>query len=166
MNEAGFSGPQTAKIVGISYRQLDYWTRTGLIRSSLSDADGSGSRRVYGYNDLLEIKVVKRLIDSGIRLEVVRKVFDYISEQLGADITTASLVISGSSCVLVNSGEELWDVTQSGQGVFNTVMPLAPVKSDIDDKIVALYPEVVQEAMPGLDAGTGEAMPSAAAGEA
>jgi len=166
MNEAGFSGPQTAKIVGISYRQLDYWTRTGLIRSSLSDADGSGSRRVYGYNDLLEIKVVKRLIDSGIRLEVVRKVFDYISEQLGADITTASLVISGSSCVLVNSGEELWDVTQSGQGVFNTVMPLAPVKSDIDDTIVALYPEVVQEAMPGLDLGSGEATQSAAAGEA
>lgn len=161
MNEAGFSGPQTANIVGISYRQLDYWTRTDLVRSSISDAAGSGSRRVYSYSDLLEIKVVKRLLDSGIRLEVVRKVFDYITDQLGADVATASLVISGTSCVLVNSGEELWDVTQSGQGVFNTVMPLAPVKSDIDDTIVALYPEVVQESMPGFELPDGQA-PSAA----
>ncbi len=146
MYEAGFSGPQTAKIVGITYRQLDYWTRTDLIRSSLNDAAGSGSRRVYSYSDLLEIKVVKKLLDSGIRLEVVRKVFDYITDQLDADIATASLVISGSSCVLVHSGQELWDVTQSGQGVFNTVMPLAPVKSDVDDQIVSLYPEVAFEA--------------------
>ncbi|HAE53905.1 MAG TPA: MerR family transcriptional regulator, partial [Acidimicrobiaceae bacterium] len=73
--ESGFSGKRTAELVGITYRQLDYWARTDLIRPSLADAQGSGSRRAYSYQDLLELKVVKTLLDAGIRLEMVRDVF-------------------------------------------------------------------------------------------
>ena len=62
--EEGFSGRKTAEVVGISYRQLDYWARTDLIRPSLSDASGSGSRRSYSYNDLLELKTIKKLLDA------------------------------------------------------------------------------------------------------
>ena len=66
MTEAGYSGTKTAGIVGISYRQLDYWARTGLVRPSLLDAAGSGSRRAYSYRDLLELRVIKNLLDAGI----------------------------------------------------------------------------------------------------
>ena len=78
----GYSGTQTASVVGISYRQLDYWARTDLIRPSLSDASGSGSRRRYSYTDLLELKTIKKLLDAGIKLEQVRKVFDYLRKHV------------------------------------------------------------------------------------
>ncbi len=137
----GFSGKRTAEVVGITYRQLDYWARTDLIRPSLAEATGSGSRRQYSYNDLLELKVIKSLLDSGIRLEQVRKVFAYLRDNLGADVSTANLVIDGSTSVLVHTGEELIDLLQNGQGVLN-VLPLAVVKEEVDAAIVDLFPDV------------------------
>ena len=91
----GYSGKKAAEIVGITYRQLDYWARTDLVRPSLADADGSGSRRRYSYRDLLELKVIKSLLDAGIRLEPVREVFDYLRDNLGEDAASANLVIGG-----------------------------------------------------------------------
>lgn len=135
----GFSGRRTAEVVGISYRQLDYWARTDLVRPSLAEAHGSGSRRLYSYRDLLELKVIKTLLDAGLKLESVRRVFNYMREQLGEDITSANLVINGSRSVLVRSGEELIDVLQQGQGVLN-VLPLAGVKDEIDARILELRP--------------------------
>ncbi len=132
----GFSGTRAAQIVGISYRQLDYWARTDLIRPSLSDAAGSGSRRRYSYRDLLELRVIKNLLDAGIRLENVRDVFDYLRQHVEADITSAHLVISGTSVVMCR-GDELVDVLRRGQGVLN-VLPLASVKDDVDAELVAL----------------------------
>lgn len=137
----GFSGRKTAEIVGISYRQLDYWARTDLIRPSLADARGSGTRRRYSYRDLLELKVIKQLLDSGIKLESVREVFSYLRDQLGEDITTANLVINGKSSVVVVSGDELIDVLNAGQGVFN-VLALGGVKDDLDAAILEFRPAV------------------------
>ena len=134
--DAGFSGQHAAKVVGISYRQLDYWARTDLIRPSLSDAAGSGSRRRYSYQDLLELRVIKTLLDAGIRLESVREVFTYLREQVSTDIAAAHLVISGQSVVLAQ-GDELVDVLRRGQGVLN-VLSLAGVKSDVDAQLVPL----------------------------
>jgi len=138
--KSGFSGKRTAELVGITYRQLDYWARTDLIRPSLADAQGSGSRRRYSYQDLLELKVVKTLLDAGIRLEMVREVFSYLRENLGTDVAAANLVISGSSPLLV-SGEEIIDLIRQGQGVLN-VLPLAGVKQELDDAIIDLFPSV------------------------
>ncbi len=101
----GYSGARAAEIVGITYRQLDYWARTDLIRPSLVDAKGSGSRRRYSYRDLLELKVIKALLDAGIKLESVREVFTYLRDNLGEDVTTANLVIQGNQAVLVRDGE-------------------------------------------------------------
>ncbi len=137
--QVGFSGRKTAEVVGISYRQLDYWARTDLVTPSLAEARGSGSRRLYSYRDLLELKVIKTLLDAGLKLESVRKVFTYMREQLGEDISSANLVISGSTSVLVRSGEELIDVLQQGQGVLN-VLALAGVKDEIDARILELRP--------------------------
>ncbi|HKY14297.1 MAG TPA: MerR family transcriptional regulator [Microthrixaceae bacterium] len=141
----GFSGRRTAEIVGISYRQLDYWARTDLIRPSLADAAGSGSRRRYSYRDLLELKVIKSLLDSGIKLESVREVFAYLRTQLDQDVAAANLVISGRSSVVVSSGDELIDVLRRGQGVLN-VLPLGGVKEELDAKIVELRPTLDHEA--------------------
>ena len=144
MAEQGFSGKRTAEIVDITYRQLDYWARTDLVKPSLAQATGSGSRRQYSYRDLLELKVIQSLLDAGIRLEQVRKVFTYMRDQLGEDVASANLVIDGSNSVLVNTGEELIDLLQNGQGVLN-VLPLAGVKEEVDARIVSLYPEVADE---------------------
>lgn len=134
-----FTGKRTAEIVGITYRQLDYWARTDLVRPSISDAKGSGSRRRYGYQDLLELKVIKTLLDAGIRLEMVRDAFGFLRDQLGEDIASANLVINGSKSVVAHSGQELVDILQNGQGVLN-VLPLAGVKQEIDAAIIQLHP--------------------------
>lgn len=136
MAKQSFSGGQAAQIVGITYRQLDYWARTNLIRPSLSDAKGSGSRRVYEYRDLLELKVIKQLLDAGIRLESVREVFNYLRSHVDTDIAAAHIVISGKAVVLCQ-GDQLVDVVRNGQGVLN-VLPLANIKSDVDSMIVSL----------------------------
>ncbi len=135
-NEIGHSGTKAASIVGISYRQLDYWARTGLVRPSLADAQGSGSRRLYSYRDLLELRMIRSLLDAGLKLESVREVFAYLREHVSTDIASAHLVINGSNVVLCD-GDQLIDVLKKGQGVLN-VLPLAGVKSDIDAQLVRL----------------------------
>jgi DNA-binding transcriptional MerR regulator len=144
VSTTGFSGKQAAEIVGITYRQLDYWARTDLIRPSLTDAAGSGSRRRYAYRDLLELKAIKSLLDAGIRLESVREVFTYLREHLDEDVTSLNLVITGRS-VVVRSGEEIIDLLRHGQGVLN-ILPLAGVKEEIDAAVIELFPERAGEA--------------------
>jgi DNA-binding transcriptional MerR regulator len=141
--EQGFSGHKTAEIVGITYRQLDYWARTNLVRPSLEDAKGSGTRRRYSYRDLLELKVIKNLLDAGIKLETVREVFSYLRENLGEDVTTANLVIQGNKSVLIQHDEELIDLVKRGQGVLN-ILPLAGVKEEVDARIIDLPPVVTE----------------------
>jgi DNA-binding transcriptional MerR regulator len=138
-SEEGFSGKQAAEVVGITYRQLDYWARTDLVRPALADAQGSGSRRLYSYRNLLELKAIKTLLDAGIRLESVREVFRYLRDNLGEDVTSVNLVISGKGSVLVRSGEEIVDLLRQGQGVLN-ILPLAGVQDEVQAKIVELYP--------------------------
>ena len=136
MAKQSFSGSQAAQIAGITYRQLDYWARTNLIRPSLTDAKGSGSRRSYEYRDLLELKGIKQLLDAGIKLESVREVFNYLRSHVDTEIAAAHIVISGKAVVLCQ-GDQLVDVVRNGQGVLN-VLPLANIKSDVDAMIVSL----------------------------
>src|SRR5215471_7354431 len=135
----GYSGAKAAEIVGITYRQLDYWARTDLVRPSLVDASGSGSRRRYSYRDLLELRVIKSLLDAGIKLESVREVFSYLKDNLGEDVATDNLVIQGNQAVLVRDGGELIDLVKRGQGVLN-VLALSHVVDDLDARIVELRP--------------------------
>lgn len=150
VEDRGYSGKMTAELVGISYRQLDYWARTDLIRPSLADANGSGSRRRYSYTDLLELRVVKDLLDAGIKLEQVRSVFDYMRSELGEDITSANLVISGNQAVLVHGDDEIVDLVKKGQGVLN-VLPLAGIKQQLDARIIELHPEYEDASMVGSE---------------
>lgn len=140
MSTEGFSGREAADIVGISYRQLDYWARTDLIRPSLADAKGSGSRRRYSYRDLIELKMIKTLLDAGQRLERVRKAFDYLRD-IGDDLTSVQLVMAGESVVLVRDSGELLDVVNKyqGQGVLN-FLALDGVVEQVDAAIVEFRP--------------------------
>ncbi len=129
----GYRGPQVCSVVGITYRQLDYWARTDLLRPSLSDAKGSGSQRRYSYTDLLQLKVIKRLLDSGISLRSARRAIEFL-RSAGEDLTTANLVIDEGRAVLARSGEEIIDLLKGGQGVLN-IVPLAGVFSELDAAI-------------------------------
>lgn len=133
-----FSGTQAADVVGITYRRLDYWARTDLVRPSATDAAGSGSRRRYTYRDLLELRIIKQLLDAGIRLESIRDVFAYLRDHIDTDISAAHLVINGSSVVLCN-GDELIDVLRHGQGVLN-ILPMDAVRDQVDKQLVLLHP--------------------------
>jgi DNA-binding transcriptional MerR regulator len=135
-----YSGKKAAEIVGISYRQLDYWARTDLVRPSVADAAGSGSRRAYSYGDLLELKVIKSMLDAGIKLESVREAFAYLRDQLGEDVASAQLVIGGGSAILVRDDMELVDVLKKGQFVMTSILSLGGVQREIDTAIVELFP--------------------------
>ncbi|HWJ62228.1 MAG TPA: MerR family transcriptional regulator [Acidimicrobiales bacterium] len=135
-----YSGKKAAEIVGISYRQLDYWARTDLIRPSVADAAGSGSRRQYSYRDLLELKVVKSMLDAGIKLESVRTAFEYLRVELGENVSSARLVIGGGKAILVRDDAELLDVINTGQFVMTSLLSLDGVQAEIDAAVRELSP--------------------------
>ena len=132
----GFRGPQVCKIVGITYRQLDYWARTGLLRPSLADAKGSGSQRLYSYSDVVELKVVKQLLDAGIHLQQARKAIECL-RAAGEDLKSASLVLGAENTVLARTDEAIIDLLKGGQGVFN-IVPLDGVVDEVEAAILQL----------------------------
>ena len=144
MAEEGFRGPQVCSIVGITYRQLDYWARTELLRPSISEARGSGTQRKYSYQDLLELKVIKRLLDAGISLQSARRALDVL-RQSGEEVITANLVLNGTQSVLATSGEQIIDLLKGGQGVLN-IVPLSGVVSELEAAILGLRAEPAAEA--------------------
>ncbi len=135
--DEGFRGPQVCALVGITYRQLDYWARTGLLRPSIAEASGSGSQRRYSYRDVLELKVIKRLLDAGLKLGQARQAVQCLRDHLDADVSSAQLVLAGSRSVLAYSNGEVVDLLAGGQGVFN-VLPLAGVVRELDAAIVGI----------------------------
>lgn len=138
-DELGYGGPQVCKIVGISYRQLDYWARTDLLRPSLADAAGSGTQRRYSYRDLVALKVIKSLLDAGLSLQTARKAIEYLRDHLGEDLASTSLVLDGSRSVLVRTGEDIVDVVRQGQGVLN-IVPLAGLVKQLAASIHEIAP--------------------------
>jgi DNA-binding transcriptional MerR regulator len=146
MAEEGFRGPQVCSIVGITYRQLDYWARTELLRPSISEARGSGTQRKYSYQDLLELKVIKRLLDAGISLQSARRALDVL-RQSGEEVITANLVLNGTQSVLATSGEQIIDLLKGGQGVLN-IVPLSGVVSELEAAILGLRAQPEAEAEP------------------
>ena len=136
-NVGGFRGPQVCALVGITYRQLDYWARTGLLRPSLAEAKGSGSKRLYTYRDVLELKVIKQLLDSGVSLQSARRAVDCLRQDVGADLASANLVLTGTRSVLAQSNGEVVDLLAGGQGVFN-IVPLSGVVGELAADIVRM----------------------------
>ncbi len=130
----GFSGPAVCRIAGVTYRQLDYWARTNLVTPSVTAAQGSGSKRVYSYADLIEVRVIKSLLDAGVSLPRARQAVDCLRNQVGGDLKSVSLVLSGTNSVLAHSDGEIIDLLKGGHGVFN-VISMDSVTADIDSSL-------------------------------
>ena len=130
----GFSGPLVCRLTGVTYRQLDYWARTGLVTPSITPATGSGSKRAYSYGDVLEVKVIKSLLDAGVALTKTRQAVECLRGALGADLASASLVLSEHGSVLAHSDGDLVDLLRGGQGVFN-IVPLGGVVAELSTTI-------------------------------
>jgi len=139
--EQGYRAPQVCKLVGITYRQLDYWARTGLIRPSIQSARGSGSQRRYSFTDIVQLKVVKRLLDAGMSLKKIRSAMDILREQLESEAPLAdvTLLSDGITIYAAHSPDEVVDVFQGGQGVFG--IAVGPVQQELEGEIHRLFPE-------------------------
>jgi DNA-binding transcriptional MerR regulator len=134
MSEVGYRGPQVCKIVGITYRQLDYWARTELVRPSVMDANGSGTQRLYSYRDLVELKVIKQMLDAGISLQSARKAVESL-RKFDEELASVRIVIQGPNIVLAQSDEQVMDLLRGGQGVLSVVLDIEPLQQTITEAV-------------------------------
>ena len=117
-SDLGYRGPTACNAAGITYRQLDYWARTGLVEPTVRGASGSGSQRLYSFRDILILKVIKRLLDAGISLQNIRTAVQFLRERGTDDLTRVTLMSDGASVYECTSNDEVIDLLQGGQGVF------------------------------------------------
>ena len=122
-DEVGYRVPIACQVAGITYRQLDYWARTNLVRPSIRGAKGSGSQRLYSFKDILVLKIVKRLLDTGISLQNIRLAVDKLRDRGVNDIAEITLVSDGTTVYECRSSEEIIDLLGGGQGVFGIAVP-------------------------------------------
>jgi DNA-binding transcriptional MerR regulator len=115
---AGYRGTTACGAAGITYRQLDYWARTGLLQPSVRSASGSGSQRLYSFRDILVLKIVKRLLDTGVSLQQIRTAVEHLRERGVDDLAQITLMSDGASVYECTSADEVIDLVQGGQGVF------------------------------------------------
>jgi DNA-binding transcriptional MerR regulator len=141
MEETGYRGPQTCKIVGITYRQLDYWTRTGLITPTLQPAQGSGTQRLYAFSDLLQLKLIKSLIEAGASLQKVRSAIEYLRDHVNDDWSKVTIVTDGSGVYACTSDAEVIDLLRSGQGVLGAIVAVDKVQEQLQGTLAELRPE-------------------------
>ena len=120
--EVGYRGPTACAAAGITYRQLDYWARTALVEPSVRAAHGSGSQRLYSFRDILVLKVVKRLLDTGISLQQIRAAVQHLRDRGSADLAQVTLMSDGVSVYECTSADEVVDLLQGGQGVFGIAL--------------------------------------------
>lgn len=145
----GYRGTSAAAAAGISYRQLDYWDRTGLVVPSIQGATGSGSQRLYSFRDILVLKLVKRLLDAGVSLQQIRIAVDQLRVAGISDLTNTTLMSDGVTVYLCTSQDEVIDLLGQGQGVFgiavgrvlreveSTLVDFAAEEAQIQDELAA-----------------------------
>src|SRR5215211_5548219 len=145
-SDLGFRGPVACNAAGISYRQLDYWARTGLVVPEVRSASGSGSQRLYSFRDILILKVIKRLIDAGISLQKIRTAIEHLRARGVQDLTQVTLMSDGVSVFECTSDDEVIDLLRGGQGVFG--IALGGVWRDIEGTLSELPAERAEASEP------------------
>lgn len=139
----GFRGPIACRAAGITYRQLDYWARTGLVEPTVRPATGSGTQRLYSFRDVLVLKVVKRLLDSGVSLQQIRAAVEHLRERGVEDLSQITLMSDGASIYECTSADEVFDLVQGGQGVFG--IAIGKVWSEVEGSLSQFPTERVDE---------------------
>ena len=137
--EIGYRGATACTAAGISYRQLDYWARTGLVEPTVRGASGSGSSRLYGFKDILVLKIVKRLLDTGVSLQDIRSAVTHLRERGVEDLARITLMSDGASIYECTSSEEIFDLLQGGQGVFG--IAIGKVWNEVEGSLTNLQGE-------------------------
>ena len=153
-DDVGYRGPTACAAAGITYRQLDYWARTALVEPSVRAAHGSGSQRLYSFRDICVLKVVKRLLDTGISLQQIRTAVEHLRDRGADDLARLTLMSDGVSVYECTSADEVVDLLQGGQGVFG--IALGRVWREVEGDL-AVLPAVRAEdgfvaVVPGSDA--------------
>ena len=150
----GYRGPMACSAAGITYRQLDYWARTGLVEPSVRPATGSGTQRLYGFSDILVLKIVKRLLDTGVSLQQIRTAVSHLRERGVQDLAGITLMSDGASVYECTTNDEVVDLIQGGQGVFG--IAVGRVWREVEGSLAVLPSERTDE--PALEA-TGDDVP-------
>ena len=143
---AGYRGPIVCKAAGITYRQLDYWARTGLVEPAVRGAKGSGSQRLYSFRDILVLKVVKRLLDTGVSLQQIRIAVGHLRERGIEDLAQITLMSDGASVYECTSADEVIDLVQGGQGVFG--IAVGRVWREVEGSLALLPSEHAEDSYP------------------
>lgn len=141
--EIGYRGATACTAAGISYRQLDYWARTGLVEPTVRGASGSGSQRLYGFRDILVLKIVKRLLDAGVSLQNIRSAVTHLRERGVEDLAKITLMSDGASIYECTSSEEIFDLLQGGQGVFG--IAVGKVWDEVEGSLTHLQGEDLED---------------------
>jgi len=134
--QVGYRGPTACRAAGITYRQLDYWARTGLVEPSIRPATGSGTQRLYSFRDILVLKVVKRLLDTGVSLQQIRVAVSHLRERGVEDLAQITLMSDGASVYECTSADEVIDLVQGGQGVFG--IAVGKVLREVESSLVEI----------------------------
>ena len=141
--DLGYRGPTACNAAGITYRQLDYWARTGLVEPTVRSATGSGTQRLYGFRDILLLKVIKRLLDAGVSLQQIRTAVAHLRARGTDDLTRVTLMSDGASVYECTSNDEVIDLLQGGQGVFG--IAIGGVWREIEGSLAELPSERTAE---------------------
>ncbi len=136
--QPGYRGPAVCKIVSISYRQLDYWTTTGLVTPSVRNAEGSGSQRLYAFEDIVQLKVIKSLLDAGVSLQRIRAALDFVREG-GLSLRNLTLLSDGTKVYALDDNQQVIDLLGRGQGVFG--IAVAPVYEAVEAQVTSMPSE-------------------------
>jgi DNA-binding transcriptional MerR regulator len=152
----GYRGVTACNAVTISYRQLDYWARTGLVVPSVRDASGSGTQRLYSFRDMVVLKVVKRLLDAGVSLQNIRKAIEALRSRGAEDLAQITLISDGTTVYECRSPEEVVDLLQGGQGVFG--IAISGAFNEIQGSLAELpaEPVTVEAEAPAAPAAAGD----------
>jgi DNA-binding transcriptional MerR regulator len=155
--DLGYRGPTACAAAGITYRQLDYWARTALVEPSVQAAHGSGSQRLYSFRDILVLKVVKRLLDTGISLQQIRAAVQHLRDRGSEDLAQVTLMSDGVSVYECTSADEVVDLLQGGQGVFG--IALGRVWREVEGDLAVLPAVRAEDGFVAVDpAGSGSAV--------
>ena len=154
-DDVGYRGPTACAAAGITYRQLDYWARTGLVEPSVRAAHGSGSQRLYSFRDICVLKVVKRLLDTGISLQQIRTAVTHLRDRGTDDLARLTLMSDGVSVYECTSTDEVVDLLAGGQGVFG--IALSRVWQEVDGTLAELPSERAER--PGQQGSAGQGRP-------
>ena len=143
--DIGYRGATACSAAGITYRQLDYWARTGLVEPSIRSAGGSGTQRLYGFRDILVLKIVKRLLDAGVSLQNIRTAVDHLRGRGVTELESITLMSDGASIYECASADEMYDLVQGGQGVFGIAVgrvwhevegSLSNLQGEVDGQVI------------------------------